>query len=76
MISVSLIEIDEYVEKSYIDIDSFVIYICLEGKMQLKGEFDSETVSKGECVLIPAEIDEIKMVADPYCRFLEVYIPA
>ncbi len=72
----NMIEIDEYVEKSYIDIDSFVIYICLEGKMQLKGEFDSETVSKGECVLIPAEIDEIKMVADPYCRFLEVYIPA
>ena len=56
------------------NITSFTVYMCLEGQAILEGNDFSETIKKGETVLIPAELDEIKFNTKA-ASFLEVYIP-
>lgn len=64
--------------KTYIrnlaDIPSFVVYMCTEGTATLETDGYSETISKGETILLPAEIPELKFITQS-ATFLEVYIP-
>ncbi len=61
------------VVRDYAPLDSFVIYICLDGDLELTYENGTETVRKGETVLIPAELNEITLHGKG--KVLEVYIP-
>jgi len=71
----NLLEVTQPVEKDYIKIDSFVIYICLEGELKLTTEAGTEKVRKGETVLIPASIENVLLSpALPGAKLLEVYI--
>ena len=67
---------DQTLEKDYNQIDSFVIYICLEGSYEIVYENGTETVSQGETVLIPsAMLETLKLVPKaPSVKLLEVYI--
>ena len=57
-------------------IDSFIIYICLDGSFTItyKGEQEME-VSKGETVLLPASLNNIKLIPGDSAELLEVYVP-
>ena len=69
----NLLEMDMQVEKSLINLDSFVIYMCLEGSAFLvSGDF-KERLETGEVVLVPAEIDRLTIIPDPKAKLLEVY---
>ena len=69
----NLLEMDMQVEKSLINLDSFVIYMCLEGSTFLvSGDF-KERLETGEVVLVPAEIDRLTIIPDPKAKLLEVY---
>ncbi|MCA1760413.1 MAG: class I mannose-6-phosphate isomerase, partial [Bacteroidales bacterium] len=57
----NILEFDKPIEKDYYKIDSFVIYITLEGNYEIETEEGTEKVSKGETVLIPANIDLLKL---------------
>lgn len=59
--------------RDYAPLDSFVVYICLDGSLELEYEGGTETVKKGETVLLPAEIDEVTLKGQG--KVLEVYIP-
>ncbi len=63
------------IEKTYIALDTFVIYICIEGKAYIRYDGGEETISKGECVLMPAIIEDAVFVPDKNCRLLETYLP-
>lgn len=65
--------VDGAVERDYADMDSFVIYICLDGNLELEYDGGTETVKKGETVLIPAELNEVRLKGQG--KVLEVYIP-
>ena len=65
---------DQNVEKIYEGIDSFVIYICLDGIVTIHYDEGEETLSKGECILIPASIDSVILTPHFLCKLLEVYI--
>ncbi|MCL2131805.1 MAG: class I mannose-6-phosphate isomerase [Lentimicrobiaceae bacterium] len=67
---------DQNVEKIYEGIDSFVIYICLEGTINIQYSEGEETLSKGECLLIPACIDSVRLCPCSCSKLLEVYCPA
>jgi mannose-6-phosphate isomerase len=69
----NLLEMDMQVEKSFVQLDSFVIYICLEGSAFLVSGDSKERLETGEVVLIPAEIDQLQIIPDPKARLLEVY---
>lgn len=71
----SLMHFDAPVEKDYILIDSFVIYIGIEGESVITTPSGSvTTIKKGETVLIPASIKNLTVTPKGDCRMLEVYI--
>ncbi|HBS88312.1 MAG: mannose-6-phosphate isomerase [Bacteroidetes bacterium GWF2_38_335] len=70
----NIIEFDKKIEKDYILIDSFVIYICIEGSFSIEHEGGKEFVKKGDTVLIPAALKELSIVPDLKAKILEVYI--
>lgn len=71
----NLVHIDVPIILDYSEIDSFVIYICLEGNMSFVYSKDAVTkVKKGESVLLPAELKTLTIVPEKECKFLEVYV--
>lgn len=70
----NVLHFDKPVRKEYYLNDSFVIYICTEGSIKIFWEEYSDTLVKGETVLIPAMIREITMKPEGRATVLEVYI--
>jgi mannose-6-phosphate isomerase len=71
----SVIELDQPVEKDLNLIDSFVIYMCMEGAAGITyGKGAVETIKKGETILIPAEIKNLALIPTEASTLLEVYI--
>ena len=72
----NFLSLNKTIEKDYLDIDSFVIYICLEGSFSIISEDGKRTVvDKGETVLMPAIINNVTLEPATPCNILEVYIP-
>jgi mannose-6-phosphate isomerase len=71
----NLLELAQPLRKNYEELDSFVIYICLEGRMLLVyGEKEKIAVMKGEVLLIPAILNQVEIFPDKKVKFLEVFI--
>lgn len=62
------------IKREYYLLDSFVIYICIEGEFVIKWEDNHEHVRKGETVLLPAELKEVILQPEGEAVLLEVYI--
>lgn len=61
--------------KDYHQLDSFVVYICVAGAFSIESDsFDSVEVSTGDTILLPADIDEVRLIPSAYCKVLEVYL--
>lgn len=70
-----IIRLDHPVDKDFNLIDSFVIYICTEGKLLVNHPGGAAvSLKKGETVLIPAELKEISLIPEEASTVLEVYI--
>lgn len=70
----SVIIMDKLVEKDFNLIDSFVIYMCMEGEADLVYAGGNEKIIKGETVLIPAELKNMSIIPAVPTTLLEVYI--
>ena len=70
----NLIDIDVPIVKDYGALDSFVIYLCVDGEFALLYGDEKLTAEKGEPVLIPANMTEVKIIPAPRAKILEVYI--
>ena len=70
--SAHFMDFDQDVEKIYADMDSFVIYICLEGSANIQYEGGQETIRLGECLLMPAVIENAFFIPNDNCKLLEV----
>jgi len=57
------------------DKDSFVIYMCVSGKVNFKYENIEERLIKGETILVPSCIKEFTITSEKEAELLEVYIP-
>ena len=70
----NIIWFDQPLKKDYTLLDSFVIYICVEGGGSIAyNNGQSVSIIKGETVLIPAELDKITLNPDKPTKLLEVY---
>ena len=54
------------------ELDSFVVYIALNGSVRIFADGNEETLEEGEVILIPAEVNEV--VAEGNAKLMEVYI--
>ncbi|OFX32065.1 MAG: mannose-6-phosphate isomerase [Bacteroidetes bacterium GWA2_32_17] len=70
----NIIELDKPLQKDYNNIDSFVIYMCLEGNVSICYNEKIETLKIGETILIPAELKELTLQPIKNAKVLEVYI--
>ena len=71
----NLLSLDRDIERDYIRLDSFVIYMCLSGRFTITtGECDPVLVMPGETVLLPACFKNINLYPDELTRLLEIYI--
>jgi mannose-6-phosphate isomerase len=74
----NLMQLDKPIQRDYSSIDSFVIYICTEGEVSLKWENGSGKmeIRKGDSILIPAAIKQVKLEPEMESKVLEVYVGA
>lgn len=67
----NIVEIEGEMNMDYSNLDSFVIYMCVDGSLKLECQNETYTLNKGESILIPAAIDHVKLTADKKSRILE-----
>lgn len=70
----NILDFDEVVKKDYSLLDSFVIYICVEGSAMIHYDDHQESLIKGETVLIPAIMDRLVLEPLQPSKVLEVFI--
>jgi mannose-6-phosphate isomerase len=70
--SVKTVDCDDTIIRNYVNVDSFMVYMCVDGGAVLECNGKSETLIKGETVLIPAEIDEVRLIPNQHARLLEI----
>ncbi|GAA0741250.1 MULTISPECIES: type I phosphomannose isomerase catalytic subunit [Flavobacteriaceae] len=72
-----------YFTTSYLDVDStlkkennhdsFLIYMCVEGEAQITTDSGTETIKKGETILLPAAVKNYEITSEN-AKLLEVYV--
>jgi len=62
--------------RDYYSLDSFVILICVEGSAVIEYNNNGvEEITKGETILLPAELKQVTFIPFSTVKLLEVYIP-
>jgi mannose-6-phosphate isomerase len=71
----NLLRINKPVIKDNSLTDSFIIYICTSGTVDVECYGNSEKITKGETILIPASADEVSLIPAGEVSLLEIMIP-
>lgn len=69
----NFLQVEGDLKKDYSSLDSFIIYICVDGSMTIAWENETFTLKKGETILLPATIQNISLSSRD-CQLLEVYL--
>jgi mannose-6-phosphate isomerase len=72
--TVNILKTDAEINIDYSNIDSFIIYMCVEGEFIIKNDNFEINVIKGETILIPAEIKNFGIFPIKNSEILEIYI--
>jgi mannose-6-phosphate isomerase len=71
----NLLELTRPMQRDLIELDSFIAYMCLDGKAELiYDENDSIVIEKGETLLVPASVEHLAYKPEPHAKLLEVYL--
>ncbi len=71
----NIISFDKEITRDYDMLDSFVIYMCLEGEFYIDYQGEEKTrVNKGETVLLPACFDSVSLFPAKKTKLIETYI--
>lgn len=70
----TLLHLDQSIQRNYEQIDSFVVYMCVEGNCTLESGLYSEELKKGESILIPAIMEQVSIKTNN-ATILEVFVP-
>lgn len=62
-------------QRELLQLDSFIIYICVEGSGSITAGTSTVAIKKGETVLIPASIATISLLPNETLTLLETYVP-
>ncbi|MDR3350304.1 MAG: class I mannose-6-phosphate isomerase [Prevotellaceae bacterium] len=67
----SLVAINRPLARNLSGNDSFVIYVCIGGEAAIQYGPHSETITKGETLLVPASIADFTLLPAPEAKLLE-----
>ncbi|MGY5355902.1 type I phosphomannose isomerase catalytic subunit [Wenyingzhuangia sp. IMCC45467] len=69
----NIIDVDGSVTKDYLNLDSFVIYICIDGTLEIECNNNTYIIIKGETILLPASLKNVTLKTMK-ATVLEVYM--
>ena len=75
----NLLCFNRVIERDYAPLDSFVIYMCVDGEATIEAAECDEPplhIRKGESVLVPACLNDIRLTPISPTKFLEIYVGA
>jgi mannose-6-phosphate isomerase len=70
----NILKLDSIIGRDYSELDSFVIFMCIQGSCTIKWAGGSLEISVAETVLIPNIINRVQLIPGLACELLEVYI--
>lgn len=71
----NLIDLDAQMARNFEELDSFIVYICMEGNATLTDNNGYEIhLNQGETTLVPAITKRVTITPAPNAKFLEAYI--
>jgi mannose-6-phosphate isomerase len=70
----NMLHLDKPVLKNYEELDSFVIYTCVKGALDVKYRDGFVKLRIGECLLIPNELNKIELHPSNESKLLETFI--
>ena len=70
----NLIALDKPMRKNFVQLDSFIIYLCTDGIAAVKTLDTICPIHAGECVLVPAAADTVELYSEGAAKLLEVYV--
>jgi mannose-6-phosphate isomerase len=71
----NLLSYSKKTDRDYTGLDSFVVYMCLEGDARIVcDDMVKETISMGETILIPAIFNTVSITPKNKVKLLEIYI--
>ena len=71
----NLLELDDKIEQDITDIDSFIVYMCLEGSCDLQDDKENKVrINQGETILIPADTNRVKITPTTSVKLLETFV--
>lgn len=71
----NLLEIDKKIERDFFKLDSFVIYLCMDGEMEIEYPEGKVKLVKGETVLIPSSLIQFELnPLSSKVKLLEVHL--
>ena len=65
---------NEAIVRDYSRLDSFVIYVCFEGGLTIECNQKEYNVKKGDAILLPATINQVKLNPTPDFKILEAFV--
>ena len=70
-----LIHMDKKLDPDYTLLDSFVIFMCLKGDLDIRYNGDHRTrLVKGDTILIPANLNHLALIPAKECSLLEIFL--
>jgi len=64
----------EAVTRNHRQLDTFVIYVCIEGRLSMYYEGGSIEVKMGDSILVPANMTKVRLEPHGHFKLLESYI--
>lgn len=72
----NLLDLTEPQTRDWAKLDSFVIYIVMEGELSLTDEAGNTLeLHQGQSVLVPAECTTVTLTPKNHCKLMETFIP-
>jgi mannose-6-phosphate isomerase len=70
----NMMDFTKSTSKDYSNLDSFVIYVCLEGSFTINHDGTNYPVKMGDCMLLPKTVDKVSLETDGGFKVLEVSV--
>ena len=70
----NVLPLSKSIQVNHSDKDSFVIYMCVKGKVAFKHQNQQENLQEGETILVPASLKEFEISTTTNSELLEVFI--
>tara|TARA_R110002072_G_scaffold1380_8_gene11651 strand:+ start:8321 stop:9310 length:990 start_codon:yes stop_codon:yes gene_type:complete len=69
----NILFIDKEVVKDCSEIDSFIIYMCTKGSLNIDADGEAYFLKKGDTILLPASLNNFKLSSTSEVELIEVY---